>query len=78
MRDNDTASLGSGRALTIVRWIVCAGCLVTQAAFANCVVKVRWYNDAPYSFRSAYGTLKGFDVELVKAAHELPTTCLEG
>ena len=68
MKYNDAASLGSGCALTIVRWIVCAGCLVTQAAFANCVVKVRWYDDAPYSFRSADGTLKGIDVEFVKAA----------
>ena len=59
---------GAVRALTNVRWILFAGCLVTHAAFANCVVKVRWYDDAPYSFRSADGTLKGIDVELVKAA----------
>lgn len=34
----------------------------------SCSMKVRWYDDQPYSFRRADGSIGGFDVDLMREA----------
>lgn len=40
--------------------------LVHGSASAACVKSVRWYDDAPYSFRAPDGSLAGFGVDLAR------------
>lgn len=45
--------------------------LIAQAAQAEgtiCSKTVRWFDDAPYSYRSAQGEIRGLNVELAQAA----------
>ena len=65
---SSTKTFGFGFRQCIAGWMLCCFWLTAQAAPATCVKTVRWYDDSPYSFRSADGQLRGLYVDLVKAA----------
>lgn len=44
------------------------GLLSVVQAIAQCVKTVRWYDDAPYSFKTADGEVAGLNPDLVRAA----------
>lgn len=44
------------------------GLLSVVQAMAQCVKTVRWYDDAPYSFKTADGEVAGLNPDLVRAA----------
>jgi len=48
------------------------GCMVwlqvTSVHAAHCVKTVRWYDDAPYSFKDADGEVRGFNADLAREA----------
>jgi len=46
-----------------ILWIL----VMPAAQCAACVKTVRWYDDAPYSFRAPTGEIRGFDADLVRA-----------
>ncbi len=42
--------------------------LVPLISWASCTKTVRWYDDAPYSFKGANGEVEGISVDLARAA----------
>lgn len=54
----------------IVSTLWVAACCVAQAQAPGqaCVKTVRWYNDAPYTFRTTDGQVQGLMVEIVRVA----------
>lgn len=54
-----------------LRWLPALACLAacaTPASAAECVKTVRWYDDAPYSFKDPKGGIRGFSADLVREA----------
>jgi polar amino acid transport system substrate-binding protein len=54
-----------------LRWLILGSLLAAQATFAwseECVKTVRWYDDAPYSFRGVQGDVEGLNVDLAREA----------
>ena len=56
--------------MAIVRYFVGIMAMVSMQAFDAhaCEKKVRWYDDAPYSYRAPDGEVAGFDGDLARAA----------
>lgn len=52
------------RRLSKLGWLAL---LLYAAGASACVKSVRWYDDAPYSFRAADGSLRGFGIDLARA-----------
>lgn len=46
--------------------LLVASCCLAQAQ--GCTKTVRWYNDAPYSFRDAQGQIQGMNVDIARIA----------
>ena len=54
-----------------LKWMTTAvaSILLSSAATAQvCVKSVRWFDDAPYSFRGTDGSIKGTSVDLARVA----------
>ena len=55
--------MGALRALVFTAVLACCGCVAQAQA---CVKTVRWFDDAPYSFRGAEGVIQGISVDLAR------------
>jgi polar amino acid transport system substrate-binding protein len=57
--------------MTVLRYLVCATLWAAQCGPAEaqtCTKTVRWFDDAPYSFRAASGEIQGLYVDIARVA----------